>query len=191
VRPRHPKDTSVNTPISFLSVGCTASLDSSIAEQRVRYAGERVDFHDYFDVLTVADIQRILRGGTALVDKYATRKEVVVRLLEAQRGSPHALWTLLLLQAFEAELVERRKALSTRESATLDSFLLLTFLDALQSIPSWLEEDEVRKHVLTESKVRLNGAIKKLGGVTKILIQDSGLVVVPSASANTNPSEVA
>ena len=187
----HPKDTSVNAPISFLSVGCTASLDSSIAEQRVRYAGERVDFHDYFDVLTVADIQCVLRGGKARVDEYATRRETVIDLLTAQRESPHALWTLLLLQAFEAELVSRRTELSTRQSVTLDSFVMITFLDAIQSIPSWMDDDALRAHVLTQSKQLFDGAVAKLGGVTKILIKDSGLVVVPSVAANADPSEVA
>src|SRR5580692_8165000 len=97
---------------SLLQTGCTRSLDATINNVRAAYAAERDDFHTYFSTETVRDIQRILRSGARPDERGDGCRGVVLRLLDAQRRSPHTLWKLLLVQAFEPTLVKRRRARS-------------------------------------------------------------------------------
>lgn len=46
---------------SLMIPGFTRSLDSAIADQRVRHAAERLDFHAHFEFMTVEKLLRILR----------------------------------------------------------------------------------------------------------------------------------
>jgi hypothetical protein len=135
---------------SLLHLGCTRTLDLAIAQERVRYAAERTDFHDFFDCTTLAQIQRTLRGTPG----GHAHSVVVNALLRAQRDSPHLLWTLLLLQAFEETLVLRRRALalSTDEDPELDAVVLESFLAALENMPDHLEGYRLRAYALKVSE---------------------------------------
>ena len=150
--------------LSPLEPGCTRSLDSAIADQRHRYAAERVDFHTYFAFETVADIQHILRkeGRRDQDDPhFKTRRDVISDLLHAQRESPHELWTLLLLQAFETRLIQRRRALGAEEpDPSLDHLVVETFVRALQTLPHSLSSDELSWHVHRASRRQLADALR-------------------------------
>ena len=85
---------------------------------------------------------------------------VVRELFDAQQESPHRLWTLLLLQAFEAELVLRRRAISTEEDIALDNVIVETFIDALSDIPQSVDDDDRRSYVLRLSRQKLRQAMR-------------------------------
>jgi hypothetical protein len=141
--------------LSPIVPGCTAALQSEIADQRARYAGERVDFHARFNAgfpesesgpVTVGLILRTLR--CAQQDEEGCRRHLVVDLLDAQQESPHRLWTLLLLVAFERDLVRRRRALSGAPDAALDQIVVDTFVAAVEDLPYSVSPDDLRAHVL-------------------------------------------
>jgi len=122
--------------LSLLHSGCTRVLDLAILEERVRYAQERVDYHELTRDRPVQAIQRILRDRNAPDRRFW----VIADLLEAQRTNPHRLWELLLVQAFESTLVRRRLAVSVLPNAALAELVLHTFLEALQYPPASLEQ---------------------------------------------------
>src|ERR1019366_6188555 len=75
--------------------GFTRSLDSAIADQRVRHAAERLDFHAHFELMTVEKLLRILRKEDRRdhPDAFCPRRQdLVVDLLDAQQEHPHGLW---------------------------------------------------------------------------------------------------
>lgn len=82
-------------------------------------------------------------------------------LLYAQQESPHKLWTLLLVQAFEPLLIRRRRALSTEDDPVLDSLVAETFVHATQDIPYSLSASELRPYVVDASRRRLAKAIRQ------------------------------
>jgi hypothetical protein len=145
--------------ISPIQKGFTRVLDAAIAEERKQYALERNDFHSFFPEETVRDIQRILRERRPRSVPPKTRGYTVQALLGAQRTRPHRLWRLLLLQAFERDLLRRRRALSQEASAVLDQLVVETFLGALEAMPYSLYEDDLRAYVLTASRKALDNAI--------------------------------
>ena len=154
--------------LSLLHIGCTRVLDTAIADQRKRYAAERIDFHTYFPFKTIRDIQRILREPPSEDDyEYddedegsADRRSIAVQdLLRAQQESPHKLWTLLLVQAFEPLLIRRRRALSTEDDAVLDSLVAETFVNATQDIP--YQVCDPRPYVVDLSRRRLAKAMRQ------------------------------
>jgi hypothetical protein len=147
--------------ISPIQKGCTRVLDAEIAEQRRLYAAEREDFHSFFPEETVRNIQRILREKRRRYEVPETRRNTVQELLHAQKTSPHTLWTLLLLQAFEGDLVRRRRALSTGEGAVLDHLVVETFLGALEDIPHSLYEEDIKSHVLKTWRKALDKEIRR------------------------------
>jgi hypothetical protein len=144
--------------IDLLSNDSTRVLDATIADARVCYAQERVDFHAYFRVETLPELQRVLRGEQKETRGHKTRDEVVRRLLQAQRRSPHALWTLLLVQAFESTLVRRRRERTTRVDTAVDARIVGTFVDALVNLPYMFSPRELVTFVTRLSAHRLAGA---------------------------------
>lgn len=133
---------------SLLHAGCTRPLDSAILAERVRYAAERLDFETFLPHRSIPEVLRILRGEPGRDSLRSSRRDLVVDLLWAQQESPHRLWTLLLTQAFEDDLVKRRRALRGDEDPALDDLILGTFLGALEAIPCWVVAEDLRKHVL-------------------------------------------
>jgi hypothetical protein len=129
---------------SLLQDGCTSVLDSAIADARLAYASERDDFHTYFRYETVAQIQRLTRG------RVRTHRSAIFTglLLRAQKESPHDLWTLLLAQALESHLVDRRRALGLHDDATLDAQVFEDFLAAVEDIPVHINAEDLKKYVL-------------------------------------------
>ena len=143
--------------------GFTRSLDSAIADQRVRHAAERLDFHAHFEFMTVEKLLRILRKKDRrddLDERYTRRQDLVVDLLEAQQEHPHGLWTLLLLVAFERELVQRRRSLPAAPAVALDQLVVDTFVATLEDIPRAIDAYELRAHVLRAWGRRLRKAMR-------------------------------
>jgi hypothetical protein len=135
--------------LSPIVPGCTLALESDIADQRARHAAERLDFHVRFEFMTVAEIQRVLRNHAARdPEDRRQRRDLVVDLLAAQRAASHQLWRLLLLVAFEPELVERRRALSAAPDVALDRVVVETLLATVESLPYAVDTDGLRAHVL-------------------------------------------
>ncbi len=148
--------------ISLLHTDCTRVLDGAVAQERVRYAAERLDFHFLVGSRTVREIHRILREE-ASSDEFVTRPKMIAKLLRAQQASPHPLWTLLLTQAFESLLVRRRRALSAEDDASLDQIVVETFAGALEDIPHEIDFCELRTYVVARSRWRLARAIRAHG----------------------------
>jgi hypothetical protein len=149
--------------LSPILPGCTRSLDSTIADQRVRHAAERLDFHAHFEFMTVDKIQRILRKKDrrhSLDEPRRRRQELVVDLLAAQQEHPHMLWTLLLLVAFERDLVQRRRSLSAAVDAALDHLVVDAFVATVDDIPHAIGPYELRAHVLRAWRRRLRKAMR-------------------------------
>ena len=148
---------------SLIVPGFTRSLDSAIADQRIRHAAERLDFHAHFEFMTVRKIQRILRRKDRRDrrDEPRTRRqELVVALLEAQQERPHGLWTLLLLVAFERDLVRRRRSLWAAPADALDQLVIDTFVATVEDIPHGIDPYELRAHVLRAWDRRLRKAMR-------------------------------
>jgi len=152
--------------ISFVSKSCTHAVDEAINAARLRYADERDDFHSFFTNMTSLQIRHMLRGQ----QHSEMRRGIVLRLFAAQQASPHDLWTLLLVQACEAKLVERRLAISKAEDAHLDQLVLDTFVDALSEIPHFLEVYDIQAHVLRASAKALKKALRKDHGQTRLTL---------------------
>ncbi len=149
--------------ITFLSKGCTHALDEAISSARLRYADERDDFHSFFPCMTSLQIRHMLRGQ----QRSDERREIVLGLFEAQQTSPHDLWTLLLVQACEAKLMERRLSVSIAADRQLDQLVLDTFIEALNGIPLALEVEEIQTHVLRTSGQDLRKALRREHGSTR------------------------
>ncbi len=132
---------------------CTQALDLLISEERIRYASERVDFHVYFNSETVAQIQSVLRGPEC-----PRRMIFVGLLLRAQKDSPHALWAMLLVQAFEPTLLARRRAIGD-PGPLVDDLVIEAFVAALKEIPVYLKGADIRDHVLETSRAALDEAL--------------------------------
>ena len=148
--------------LSPIIPGCTRSLDSAIADARIRHAAERLDFHAHFEFMTVSEIQRILRNEGRrdnLDEPRPRRQDLIVDLLEAQQENPHGLWTLLLLVAFERELVKRRRSLSAAPDVALDHLVIDTFIAAASDLPD-ADPYELRAHVLRAWGRRLRKAMR-------------------------------
>jgi hypothetical protein len=150
-----------------LSKDCTRTLDVAIAEERVRYASERLDFHSYFDCVTVTQLQNIIRRETKPTDPDETRKELIGDLFRAQQASPHRLWELLILQAVERALVKRRQALSPADDTHLDELVVSTFVAVLQSIPVSVWCEDVQGYVLRVSRSALARKLREARGGPK------------------------
>jgi hypothetical protein len=149
--------------LSLIVPGFTRSLDPAIADQRVRHASERLDFHARFELMTVETILRILRNKARRDDLDGLRpprRELVVDLLWAQQEHPHGLWTLLLLVAFERELVRRRRSLPAAPAVGLDQLVVDTFVATVEDIPHNLDPYELRAHVLRAWGRRLRKAMR-------------------------------
>jgi hypothetical protein len=149
--------------LSLILPGCTRSLDSAIADARVRHAAERLDFHAHFEFMTVDEIQRILRNEDrrhGLDEPRPRRQDLIVDLLEAQQENPHRLWALLLVVAFERELVKRRRSLSAAPDVALDQLVVDTFIATVEDIPYALGTYELRAHVLRAWGTRLRKAMR-------------------------------
>jgi hypothetical protein len=143
--------------------GSSRSLDSAIADQRVRHAAERLDFHAHFEFMTVEKLLRILRKEDRRdrLDEFCPRRQdLVVDLLEAQQERPHGLWTLLLLVAFERELVRRRRALPAAPAVALDQLVVDTFVTSIEDLPHAIGPYELRAHVLRAWGRRLRRAMR-------------------------------
>jgi len=143
--------------------GFTRSLDSAIADQRVRHAAERLDFHAHFELMTVEKLLRILRKEDRRdhLDEFCPRRQdLVVDLLEAQQEHPHGLWTLLLLVAFERELVRRRRSLPAAPAVALDQLVVDTFVATIEDLPHAIGPYELRAHVLRAWDRRLRKAMR-------------------------------
>jgi len=148
---------------SLMIPGFTRSLDSAIADQRVRHAAERLDFHAYFEFMTVEKLLRILRKKDRrddLDERYTRRQDLVVDLLDAQQEHPHGLWALLLLVAFERELVRRRRSLRAAPAVSLDQLVVDTFVATVEDIPHGVGPYELRAHVLRAWDRRLRKAMR-------------------------------
>lgn len=150
--------------ITFVSRGCTYAVDEAISAARLRYAHEREDFHSFFPCMTTLQIRHMLRGQ----QRSATRNEIVLGLFEAQQASPHDLWTLLLVQACEAKLMERRLSVSLGVDRQLDQLVLDTFVEALNDIPQCLEVEAIQGHVLRTSGQALRKALRREHGSTRV-----------------------
>jgi hypothetical protein len=148
----------------LLSSDCTRTLDVAIAEERVRYASERVDFHSFLGDVTVPALQKVLRRQAPLPDAYETRKELVGDLFHAQQQSPHRLWELLLLQVVEPTLVKRRQALSPADDPHLDALVVSTFVAALVNIPFAVSCDDARAYALRISRHALAKKLREERG---------------------------
>ena len=140
--------------LSPILPGCTLSLACAIADARIRHAAERLDFHAHFEFMTVDELQRVLRK------KRTRRQELTVDLLEAQQEHPHPLWTLLLLVAFERELVRRRRSLSAAPDVALDHLVVDAFVATVEDIPYAIDPYELRAHVLRAWGGRLRKAMR-------------------------------
>ncbi len=145
----------------ILSKDCTRSLDVAIAEERVRYASERLDFHDFLWDMTVPQLQRIIRGEAPPPDDEQTRQDVINDLFEAQQESPHRLGELLILQAVEPMLVKRRRALLPDDDPHLDEIVVSTFLAALEYIPMSVWYEDAQAYVLRVSRVALARKVRQ------------------------------
>jgi hypothetical protein len=150
--------------ITFVSKGCTHAVDEAITSARLRYSQEREDFHSFFPNMTTLQVRHMLRGQ----QRSDTRREVVLSLFEAQQASRHDLWTLLLVQACEAKLVERRLAVSEAYDAQLDQLVFDTFVDALSDIPHDLELEDIQLHVLRTSARAFTKALHREHGTTRV-----------------------
>lgn len=159
----HPLHTGI--PMNLLLIqDCTRSLDVAIAQERVRYASERVDFHEIFHDLTVPQVQEILRGESKSDKLDTTRKEVVADLFHAQQHGPHRLWELLLLQAVEGTLVKRRRALSPADDPGLDDLVVGTFMASLENIPFSVWHEDALAYVLRVSRSALARKLREARG---------------------------
>jgi hypothetical protein len=150
--------------ITFVSKSCTHAVDEAISDARLRYAQERVDFHAFFPNMTTLEVRHMLRGQR----RSDTRRAVVLTLFEAQQASPHDLWTLLLVQACEAKLVERRLAVAKGYDAQLDQLVFDTFVDALTDIPQYLALEDIPLHVLRTSARAFTKALHREHGTTRV-----------------------
>ena len=146
--------------LSLLHIGSTRVLDTAIVDERALYASERLDFHSFFEFRTVRDIQRVLRRQARDANAAQDRLGVVRDLLDAQQQSPHRLWTLLLLQAFEPELLRRRREISLEEDVALDNVLVETFIEAVTDIPEGVCVVHLRAYVLRVSREKLSDAMR-------------------------------
>jgi hypothetical protein len=162
----------------------TSFLDAAIAEQRARFAAERDDFHDFFDGKTVGGLQKILRTSPQRGPGSKERTELVSDLLVAQRHRPHALWALLLVQAFESLLVRRRRALSRVEDAALDARVVETFVEALDDLPNSRDEETLVRFVVVASAAALKAG-RPEGAAKSTLPPVSGLLCADEPSAPT------
>ena len=139
-----PRSRAITTPSNRYAMNlllvqeCTRALDPVIAEERVRHASERVDFHEYFPRITISQLQARLRGGRPTIDDGRSRGDLLNALLVAQLESPHRLWELLILQVAESKLVKRRQRLGAPDDARIDALVVETFLDALQDLSVFL-----------------------------------------------------
>ncbi len=149
--------------ITFVSKGCTHAVDEAISSARLRYADERDDFHSFFPCMTTIQIRHMLHGQ----QRSEERREIVLGLFEAQQQSPHDLWTLLLVQACEAKLMERRLSISIAADRQLDQLVLDTFIEALNGMPDSLEVEEIQGYVLRASGQALRKALRKEHGSTR------------------------
>jgi hypothetical protein len=150
--------------ITFVSKGCTHAVDEVISSARLRYAHEREDFHAFFPNMTTLEIRHMLRGQ----QRSETRRGIVLDLFAAQQESPHDLWALLLVQACEAKLVERRLAVSEDEDAQLDQLVFDTFVDALSETPCFLAVEDIQAHVLRTSAQALKKALRREHGRSRL-----------------------
>jgi hypothetical protein len=182
------------TTISFTTRGCTHVLDATIAEARQTYALERLDYHDYFDGVPVPRLQRLLRESLRSIDDVAARRDKIETLLSAQRRSPHRLWELLLLQAFEKALVKRRRCIAAGPNAELDALIVKTFTKALENIPFSFDGPELHAYVLRRSLLALTAALsaaatarteaaRRQSTARSARARRSHLILVPSAPA--------
>jgi hypothetical protein len=67
---------------------------------------------------------------------------------------------MLLVQANEAELVRRRRALGADEDPEMDGFVLQSFVGALDYLPAWLLRSELETQVLEGSEALLTLALE-------------------------------
>lgn len=146
--------------VYFLFKNGTRTLDYDIHNARIRYAQERLEFHSFFTNLTVPQIQDILRTPRTTLPLNDTRKQTVGRLFDAQQQDPHDLWTLLLVQACETQLVERRLAISKGEDERLDALVLETFLATLANLPWSIEREGLQSYALRASGAALRKALR-------------------------------
>jgi hypothetical protein len=148
----------------ILSKDCTRTLDVAIAEERVRYASERIDFHSFFWDMTVPQLQKVIRREASPTNDFLTRKERIADLFEAQQESPHRLWELLILQVVEATLVKRRQALSPADDPHLDELVVGTFVAALEHIPLSVWHEGAQAYVLRVSRRALARKLREERG---------------------------
>jgi hypothetical protein len=149
--------------LSPLVAGCTRSLAIEIADARVRHAAESLEYHSFFGFMTVAELQDILHGRAPaddFLDPRERRKELTLDVLASQQQDPHPLWTLLLVVAFERELVRRRRELSRAADVALDDLVVTTFVAAASAIPDGVAPETLRSHVLRAWGKRLRKAMR-------------------------------
>ena len=153
--------------IMFNAKGCTRALDEAIRAARLQYAEPRDYFYKVFPNLTSLDVRHVLHGERSS----ELRRDFVRRLFAAQRQDPHDLWTLLLVQAFEAELVERRRSITLSVDKPLDQLVLDTFVHALAHIPESLPVGAIEAHVLRTAGVDLRKALRREHGSTRVTME--------------------
>jgi hypothetical protein len=138
--------------------------DVLIAQERMHYAAERLDFHDHFPEETVTDLLTILRSTAVRELRDERRRFIVQELFCAQRAEPHRLWELLLLEAVTPKLRARREQLGHAEDARLDDLVIATFLDAVQDLPWTVYFEDLEKHALHQSRMALGRQLRKERG---------------------------
>ena len=183
----------MHTVRSLLHIGCTRILDNVILDQRIRYAAERARLPHLLRIRHrprhPADPPRPdpARGLPRVAPRHRHRPA------RAQQRSPHTLWTLLLIQAFEDDLIARRRALSETEDVALDNLVLGTFIEALDAIPHLVEAEDLRRWVLHASRRALVRVAKQHRGSAAPPLTEPPLSALLGASvpANTSSPEVA
>jgi len=179
--------------VSFQFKNCTRALDSNIHSARIRYAQERLEFHSFFSNLTVAGIQEALRAPRMSIALHEKRKSTVARLFRAQQQDPHDLWTLLLVQACETQLVDRRLAISKKEDERLDALVLVTFMAVLADLPWSVEHEDMQSYALRTSGTALRHALrtgsapKRTTTVHGNVVRMAGRSVHPQLTLITTP----
>ena len=156
------------------------ALDLAIAEARIRYAAEHLNFHQIFGNDTVPGIQRVLRREDTHTRSGRNRVAVVERLLRAQRRTPHTLWTLLLVQAFAPLLTRRNRRLGGSPEVT--ARVVQTFFDALEYIPESLRPSELVPYLVSRSRRGLFGG-KRVFAQTIPAAPESGVRLCGSTTA--------
>ncbi len=132
-----------------------ADLDLAIVAERARYAAERCDY----DACTAGTPVREILTALDRKPAAATRRVLVDLLLDAQCTSPHRLWELLLVRAFQAELVRRRRAISVADDAEIDALVIETFLAAMVNPPWSVDLEGLAVYVLRTSRRALTKAL--------------------------------